>query len=134
MNIRQLNAYWTLGTALTKHVLVVPFAKGRSVWTWLGRLRQENLARTAKDAWSRQEAAGRCIGCGLCDVLAPTQGPLSEWILSAGREPGDAPLGRAKAEILLQHADAIARICPASVDVRGLAELIIANAKELDAP
>ncbi|HET6347141.1 MAG TPA: hypothetical protein VFH51_19570, partial [Myxococcota bacterium] len=111
---RWLNARWTLGWALIKHVILAPFARGRSSpRRWLERIGQEALGPTPRDNWQHFEGSSRCINCGLCDLVdLPGGAAASQWITSAARLPSDAPLARDKAAALHGVAESIEQICP----------------------
>jgi hypothetical protein len=133
---RWLNARWTLGWALVKHVLLAPFARGRSdPRRWLGRIRQEALGPTPGDNWKYFAGSSRCINCGLCDLVQlPHDAAASQWITSAARQPSDAPLAQDKAAALMAAAERIEQICPARVDVQAIARIIEANNQALQGP
>jgi ferredoxin len=132
MTFRQLKALWTMGAALLRKLLLMPFVRSPGSGPWLGRIREERLAPTPARAWDRFAAAGRCIGCGLCQTVAPRDFSPCASILGAGRRPEDAPLAVAEAEVLRRIAGDIARICPARVGVEELSTLILDNARLLE--
>ena len=121
MNLRQIQALFTMGMALLRHLLLMPLARRRGAAPWLQRLRRESLAAPA----------GRCIGCGLCDTLGEGSVAPSAMILAVGRRPEDAPLVIGDARALVLLAADIARICPARVGVQDIAGLIVDNAAML---
>ena len=130
MNMRYLNARWTLGWALIKHILLRPFIRP-DPGLWVQRINQDFLGPTPLAAWNYFAGSSRCIGCGLCDAVAPGDAKPSEWILGSIRQPSDAPLALAKAKQLRELAGAIERVCPARVSVGDVADLIEANAHAL---
>ena len=131
MNLRQIQALFTMGMALLRHLLLMPLARRRGAAPWLQRLRRESLAPTAPQSWQRFAPAGRCIGCGLCDTLGEGSVAPSAMILAVGRRPEDAPLVIGDARALVLLAADIARICPARVGVQDIAGLIVDNAAML---
>ena len=131
LSTRQLNAYWVLGWALVKHVVARPFIGRRVPGPWLSRLRDESLGVVPPNAWASFDGTSRCIGCGVCEVVgAPGDTPM-RWILSIGRQPGDAPLVRREVARLGELALEIERLCPARVPVRDLIELVRENDRML---
>ncbi len=132
LNARQLNAYWTLGWALVKHVVARPFIGRRVPDRWLARLRDESLGAVPAHAWEAFEGSSRCIACGVCEVAgAPGDQPM-RWVLSIARQPGDAPLVGHEVERLAELASDIERVCPARVPVRELVALVRANESMLE--
>jgi hypothetical protein len=131
---RQIKALWTLGMALLRKLLVMPFVRNTGAGPWLARIRQESLAPAPADAWRRFAPSSRCIGCGLCDAVGDARFAPSAAILADGRRPEDAPLVVADAEQLQRLASEIAAVCPARVGVADLATLIIDNARMLETP
>lgn len=130
--LRQLKALWVLGWAFLAKVLLSPFVRDKGGGEWLARLREEQLAPTPPKAWTRFERASRCIGCGLCDVVAIDDVSTSSWLLGSGREPANAPLVVERTAALRVHAQEIARICPARVGIDDVAAIISDNAKLLE--
>jgi ferredoxin len=131
MDMGYLNARWVLGWALVKHVLMTPFAR-REPADWVQTIADEALGATPPGAWAKQEAASRCIGCGLCAAVVPAHVQPAEWIMGIGRQPSDAPLALQQAHLLRQFAVDIERICPARVKVTDVADLIEAHAAALN--
>jgi hypothetical protein len=127
MSWRLLKSLWTMGWALVRKLLLLPFVRRPGPEPWLSRLKQEALTPTAAGAWPRFSAAGRCIGCGLCGTVESSRAPY-ESILAAGRRPEDAPLATSQAVELRRLAAEIARVCPARVGVSELAMLVLDNA------
>lgn len=133
MSLRQLRALCTMGLALVRKLLLMPFVRNRGATPWLRRLRQESLTSTPAHAWQHASLAGRCLGCGLCDLMATAGFTPSATIMAAGRRPEDAPLACVQAQALMQAASDIARICPARMGVTELAQMISDNAALLEA-
>ena len=100
LNMRQLNAFWTLGWALVKHVVARPFIGRRVPDRWLARLRDESLGAVPPLAWKLFEGSSRCTACGACEVTGALGDAPMRWILSVARQPGDAPLARQETERL----------------------------------
>ncbi len=134
MSFRQLKALWTMGMALLRKLLLLPFVRNPGGGPWLARMRLERIAPTPDGAWERLAPAGRCIGCGLCQAVGPADFWACSVVLGAGRRPEDAPLAVADAERLRRVAADIARVCPARVGVDELATLILDNARLLESP
>jgi hypothetical protein len=130
MILRRLQALWTMGTALVRKVLLMPFVRRPGPGPWLARLRAEHLTPTPAGAWPRLEKAGRCIACGLCEAVALEEG-VHSTLVAAGRSPVDAPLAVAQARALQRVAADVARVCPARVGVEEAASLILDNARLL---
>lgn len=135
MSLRQIKALWTLGMALLRKILFLPFARSPGAGPWLERLRQERLAPTPSSAWQRYAPAGRCIGCGLCESIAidGSTSP-STWVLAIGRRPEDAPLVQSEAGSLQRLAREIERVCPGRVGVEDLTAIVRDNARLLGSP
>lgn len=134
MSFKQLKALWTMGLALLRKLLILPFVRNPGARPWLVRMRQERLTATPAGAWPRLSTSGRCIGCGLCELTGtPTTSPFA-IIVAAGRRPEDADLAVDQAHVLLRAAADIARICPARVGVDDIATLILDNARALGTP
>lgn len=131
MIIRQLKALWTMGLALLRKVLLLPFVRRPGPAPWLARLHEERLAATPRGAWERFERAGRCIGCGLCEAVPYEVVSPCTTVLSSSRRPEDAPLAVGEAEALRRLARDIARVCPARVGFDDVASLIEDNARML---
>jgi ferredoxin len=127
-----LLARWTLGWALVKHVLLRPFAPGRSdPRTWLARIRQESLGPTPAANWKYFEGGSRCINCGLCDAVAPEGTTPSRWIMGAARQPSDAKLALDIARQLRGMKASIEQVCPARVQVDDVVGIIEENVRAL---
>jgi len=134
MSLKQLEALWTMGLALLRKLLILPFVRNPGARPWLARLRQERLTATPAAAWPRLSTAGRCIRCGLCDLTGTGATSPFTIIAGAGRRPEDADLAADDARVLARAAADIARICPARVGVDDIASLIVDNARALGGP
>ncbi len=127
---QRMIALWTLGTAFFKQLAIAPFVRARGGREWLARLKEERLAPTPPDVWPRLAAAGRCIGCGLCDAAVLSGSPWAT-IWGAARQPEDAPLAVDEARALLAAAQDVARVCPARLRADEVGRVILANAAQL---
>ncbi len=134
MSFRQLKALWTMGIALLRKLLLMPFVHNPGGGPWLARMRQERIAPTPAGAWERLGPAGRCIGCGLCQAVGGGDFSPCAAVMADGRRPEDAPLVVDDAARLRRLAGDIARVCPARVGVDELATLILDNARLLESP
>jgi hypothetical protein len=131
MSFKQLKALWTIGFALMRKLLLLPFVRNPGARPWLERMRQERLTATPAGAWPRLATGGRCIGCGLCELTGAGGTSPYAIIAAAGRRPEDAGLAVGDARALAKAAADIARICPARVGVDDIATLILDNARAL---
>ncbi len=131
---RKLMALWTMGFALLRKLLLMPFVRNPGGGPWLARMRQERIAPTAATAWERLGPAGRCIGCGLCQAVGPGDFSPCAAVMGDGRRPEDAPLVVDDAARLRRLAADIARVCPARVGIDDVATLILDNARLLESP
>ena len=133
INVRSLEARFTLLFAVIKKVIVNLFVRRRGARRWMARLAEEELARTPAANWEVADHTSRCIGCGLCDVVDGDTGTetVSGWLMGAARRPQDAGLALAHVPEVRAHAAAIAAVCPARVPVEEIAALIERNAAAL---
>ncbi len=123
---------WVLAWALTKNILRRLVLGVRGPAPWLRRLASESLGAVPAEAWGYFAATSRCIGCGLCDVLAAPGERPSQWIMQAARRPEDAVLAIEHAARLTVLAEAIDTVCPTRLDARAVARLIFDNAHMLE--
>jgi hypothetical protein len=128
---KQMLARMVIGIAAMKR-LALRFARQIELGprAWLARLAGEQLAPTPAGAWSYVHTTSGCIGCGMCDVVAPDEEP-SAWIVAAARQPENAALALERAARLRELSPAIEKLCPARVDVQAVARLIEENARAL---
>lgn len=125
-------AKWVLGWALAKNIVRRLIFGVRGPSPWVARLATESLGIVPPEAWSYLAATSRCIGCGLCDVVAAPGERPSHWIVQAIRRPQDASLGLVYAARLRALANQIDAICPTQVDARSVARLIEDSAQMLE--
>lgn len=134
---RWLRARMTLGVALAKHLLTLPWSRRRSnPVRWLGQMRQEALGPTPAGNWQVLAGSSKCIGCGLCDMFGDARLPRpSLMIQGSARLPSDAlDVAEAALEQLARLAPDIARVCPTGVNTRDIVALISNNRGALSGP
>lgn len=133
---RWLRARWVLGWALMGRVLLAPWVRRQTdPKRWLRTMTGEGLARTPQDNWAQFNPAGRCIGCGRCDLFGNAQVPRPSHVMVGGaRLAADAPAWRTQAAALRALAPQIRQICPTGADAAAVADIIERNAIALHAP
>ena len=126
-----------LGWSLVKTVLRSAFSRRRELPRFMAQYRPDGMLTRAPADHDAIIGAGRCIGCGACDVRAielgradalGPRGPMA-FVQCISRQAGvDAPVSAQCSSELLND---LARACPVEVPFVALTELVQRRHAEL---